>query len=412
MLGKTTRAAGLLSYRRGRSNSRSVSLILFVAFLSAACATQPPQPGPFYNAPPPPVPAQPGQPVRIERLDVGVERADGYRILYSSRGIHDRPVMVSGMVLVPQSVPGAGGLPIVAWAHGTTGIARRCAPSLEPRAAMHALYGVQDLIDAGYIVVATDYKGLGTRGPHPYLIGVSEARSVLDAVRAARKQGAWRAGSRYVLWGYSQGGHAALFASQLTKSYAPELELLGTAVVAPPTDLAEIVRHDMDELAGKVLAAMVLKSWSELFPEAELSRIVRPRDVPFVDDIAKNCIETEGEALADLPAVELMGRHYLTRDPLTTEPWASIIRENSASPSHITVPLFVGQGTHDRIIPPSVTTNWVNEMCAHDPKVVYREYPGKDHVSVGRAAVNDVMAWIAERFAGQPAPTDCGRIRG
>ena len=38
----------------------------------------------------------------------------------------------------------------------------------------------------GYVVVATDYEGLGTPGVHAYLVGLSEARAVLDSVRAAR----------------------------------------------------------------------------------------------------------------------------------------------------------------------------------------------------------------------------------
>ena len=38
----------------------------------------------------------------------------------------------------------------------------------------------------GYAIAATDYPGLGTPGPHPYLVGDSEARAVIDSVRAAR----------------------------------------------------------------------------------------------------------------------------------------------------------------------------------------------------------------------------------
>ena len=45
---------------------------------------------------------------------------------------------------------------------------------------------LQRWIKAGYAVVRTDYDGLGTPGVHQYLVGTSEGRSVLDAVRAAR----------------------------------------------------------------------------------------------------------------------------------------------------------------------------------------------------------------------------------
>ena len=92
--------------------------------------------------------------------------------------------------------------------------------------------GLQSFLQDGY-VVATDYPGLGTQGPAPYLVGSSEARAVLDSVRAARQLPGANAGSHFIVWGHSQGGQAALFAGQLARSYAPELKLQGVAVAAP-----------------------------------------------------------------------------------------------------------------------------------------------------------------------------------
>ena len=53
---------------------------------------------------------------------------------------------------------------------------------------------MKQLVDAGYVVAATDYEGLGTPGVHPYLVGESEGRSVLDAARAARALERFRRG--------------------------------------------------------------------------------------------------------------------------------------------------------------------------------------------------------------------------
>jgi pimeloyl-ACP methyl ester carboxylesterase len=86
------------------------------------------------------------------------------------------------------------------------------------------------------VIVATDYVGLGTAGPHPYLIGQGEARSVLDSVRAARQMPQLSLQPATVVWGHSQGGHAALWAGALAPSYAPDVHVLAVAALAPASD--------------------------------------------------------------------------------------------------------------------------------------------------------------------------------
>jgi acetyl esterase/lipase len=76
----------------------------------------------------------------------------------------------------------------------------RCAPSLA-LFIFQQIQGLRQLTEHGYIVVATDYPGLGTPQTHPYLVGVSEARAVLDSVRAARSMGG--AQNRFAVWGHS-----------------------------------------------------------------------------------------------------------------------------------------------------------------------------------------------------------------
>ncbi len=111
--------------------------------------------------------------------------AKAWKVLYHSRSVDGRDIAVSGVVVVPTSATPKGGRPVVTWAHGTTGLGDQCAPSKAADAASAVPY-VKQLVDAGYVVAATDYEGLGTPGVHPYLVGESEGRSVLDAARAAR----------------------------------------------------------------------------------------------------------------------------------------------------------------------------------------------------------------------------------
>ena len=61
--------------------------------------------------------------------------AKAVRILYTARdGIDDKSVVpVSAAVFLPRGTPPEGGWPVMAWAHGTTGIADICVPSARPR---------------------------------------------------------------------------------------------------------------------------------------------------------------------------------------------------------------------------------------------------------------------------------------
>jgi acetyl esterase/lipase len=125
------------------------------------------------------------------------------------------------------------------------------------------IQGVREMVGRGYVVAATDYPGLGTPETHPYLVGESEARAVLDSVRAARELTG--APARFAVWGHSQGGQAALFTGIMAKSYAPELDLVGVAAAAPATELETLLADDIDTNGGRNLTAMTLWSWPRVF---------------------------------------------------------------------------------------------------------------------------------------------------
>ena len=183
-----------------------------------------------------------GDLLEAEPVDAG--DLDGWRITYLSTGVRGDLVEVSGLVFAPPGVPANS--PVVSWAHGTTGVADVCAPS-----ATHPVGSEipMAIAAAGHIVAATDYEGLGTPGVHPYLVGESEGRSSLDIVRAVRQM-ELGASDRYLVWGLSQGGHAALWAGQLADSYAGELDLAGVVAAAPATDIKPADGHRRHHGAG------------------------------------------------------------------------------------------------------------------------------------------------------------------
>ena len=236
----------------------------------------------------------PGSVIRDEPMGASPPGGIAHRMLYRSTTPEGKPIAVSGVIIIPPGVAPSGGWPIVAWAHPTTGIVPRCAPSLATFI-FQQIAGSRPLTERGFAIAATDYPGLGTPGPHPYLVGISEARAVIDSVRAARTFPGMN-NHRYAAWGHSQGGQAALFTGMISKDYAPELELLGVAAAAPATDLATLMTDDLNTTGGRNLTAMTVWSWSRVY-NAAADSVVAPTVMPIVDRLAEECIESPFDIL-------------------------------------------------------------------------------------------------------------------
>ena len=248
----------------------------------------------FYEVSAADLAGKPGTLIRYEPLHLfSVYRAKAYRILYRTSDMHGRTIASSGMVVVSDFGPAKKA--IVAWAHPTTGVTRHCAPSLR-ESPIDDIAGITDLIVEGVTVVATDYPGLGTAGVTPYLSGIGEAHAVLNSVRAIADVDVFQAGHHFALYGYSQGGHAALFAAALAKRYAPEHALVGVAVAAPATELGVLLDDDVSTTDGKILGAMALLSWSRLYG-VPLEPLVTPHVAKIMALIDNHCVDKVGSAI-------------------------------------------------------------------------------------------------------------------
>src|SRR5215217_2659445 len=205
-----------------RSLCLAVVAVAALLFVPAAGAKAPG--GEAFYTPPSPLPGKahgdfiwwrPAEAANNMRLSGNVRN---YLVLYRSTGVAGKPVAESGIVALPNGKAPKRGWPVITWAHGTTGLADQCAPTRMPRQTDSYATDLRSqfaaYVKAGYAVVSADYEGLGTPGVHPYLIGSSEGRSVLDIVRAARKIEPQLSKSVAIL-GHSQGGHAALWAASL-----------------------------------------------------------------------------------------------------------------------------------------------------------------------------------------------------
>ena len=333
-----------------------------------------------------------------------------WRVRYWTSSDRSRPIEVTGIVVSPDGPAPPRGRPVLAWAHGSWGVAEKCAPSLSANV-FAATPGLTEAIARGYTVVAPDYPGLGSATTHAYLGGVSTARSVLDSVRAARDLRGAGASSRFAVWGESQGGHAALWTGQLARSYAPDLQLVGVAAAAPPTDLVENLRAGSDPSIRAFLTAFTADSWSRHFG-APLATLGNRSTQGVITRLARNNCITLGAKpkLGTVLGVLVLRRDLKSVDLGRIQPWARIARENSPSDRPYGVPLLIAQNPGDVIVAPSVTHDFARRLCRGGATVRWVPITGEGHQTSARDTVAVTLDWIDARFAGRPAPSDCGRF--
>ena len=365
----------------------------------------------LYDVSPGEIPGKPGSIIRIWPLEgggpgMGGSSGEAFRILYRSTDPSGRPIPVSGAIYIPGGAAPTGGRNIIAWAHPTSGVMPPCAPSLMPDVG-GMMWNLPNMIAQGYIVVATDYPGLGTDGIHPYLIGESEARSVLDSVRAAREMPNTGASNRFAVWGHSQGGHAALYTGEVAARYAPDLKLVGVAAAAPATYLVEL--FDADESTSQDLVAMSVLSWTRL-ENIPVANVVEPPAMPAFEATARDCIESVSEfEKIERDESPLKSGEFLKVDPAKAEPWKGIMARNSPGQAPAGAPVFIAQGTADTTVRPEITKRFGEALCAQGVRVSFVPLPGVTHTFAARDSANAALSWMTERFRGAPAPSSCVR---
>jgi hypothetical protein len=150
-----------------RSVTVAVVVVAAVAFVVFQEVIQPDEPSSFYDPPASFPDGPPGTVIRDQAVASDDPDVRAWRLLHTSMGPDGDPIAVSAVVVAPAGPPPAGGWPIVAWAHGTTGVASRCAPSLDADGGMARIPGLDQLVTTGHVVVATDSVGLGTPGSAP-----------------------------------------------------------------------------------------------------------------------------------------------------------------------------------------------------------------------------------------------------
>jgi len=360
------------------------------------------------------VPGTPGKLLRQEPLPESLMLANAsksLRVLYTSTdGVDGKTLIaVSGAIYFPKGQPPRGGWPIVAWAHGTTGVADVCAPSWMPRSQRGSDY-LNAWLAQGYAIVATDYQGLGTPGGHPWLIVKSEAYSVLDSVRAALTA-FHELSNSVVIVGQSQGAHAALSASLLAGTYAPVLRLKGTVATgvpgtppfAPDTKAPQI---PVPRGRGVGLAVNFLFTFLALDPT------FRPAD--YLSDGGKAVFEAARTGCNADIALVADRNHVTVENAFRKKPEDAAAKaapfQQYPIPKFLQ-PVFIGTGLSDVTVAPEGQYNFIMAACYAGSAVEAHYYPGKDHGGAVNASLVDSVPFVKEILAGERIDGNCGSVK-
>ena len=352
--------------------------------------------GKFYETSEPLPAGKPGELIRAEQAyeyHLSYE-ASTFRILYHSLSARGKDVAVSGVVLVPDGAPPAGGWPVIAWAHDFAGSARQCAPSLlknlneGPLLSMYA--------SLGYAVIASDYAGLGTNFSHAAFDTRSNAMDLIFSIPAARAA-LPQLGKKWVVAGYSQGASVAVGVAEAVGEMG-DPNFLGAVSIAGVADPQEMFERFANgpEHSMLVFLAQGVKT---VYPAFRIEEMLAEKAIPLYQYIGNACEARSGPQVAPNEMLKpgwennLNIKKFWERNRLGERPAHS--------------PLLVISGEADTAVPAEFTARAVDQLCRQKDRVLFVKYPGLNESAVLGNSVSEQLSWIKARFSGLPAPSNC-----
>jgi hypothetical protein len=402
-----------------------------------------------FFVPPSPLPSSvPGTILRWQRytpsvlLDGLTFGVDSYRVMYVSKDAKNTPIAVTGSVFVPK-LPFLKNLwpaprPIIALGTGTQGMADKCAPSRGfANSTEYDIIYARAALGEGWAVAVSDYQGLGTPGEHPYVVGRSLGKSVIDSVRALRKLDALfdanlflpdlmsiEGGSKVAVWGYSEGGNSAAWAGQLLgEGYgsvdaalgAPSVTVVGVAAGGIPSNIPRVGEainrpNSLQNIAFGVLIAAGI-GFDAAYPELNLAARLTPQGKDVVKSVRDTCVVEH--VLGNIGQSDITRYTLNGFNPLTDPAWLARFNENSLDKQTVypkSIPFYLDHGVLDEAVEYTQGRDLARFWCAKGVPVRWGAFLG-DHIATYPFALPDAMTFLRERFDGTAfTSTACGSI--
>lgn len=363
-----------------------------------------------------------GQVVHQEPYDPPLDDRDSvlgeaWRAVYTSvSGVDGEKREVSGAFFVPRGVPPTDGWPVISLAHGTTGIGNDCGPAQQPNLQDYSAI-VSSFLSSKYAVALTDYEGLGNSGLHPYLEPLTAAFNTIDAVRALRHITPF-VSTRWVAVGYSQGGQAVWAADELNTFYGDGLQLQGSVALAPAanvTGVADLAWSESltdDQRAILPLLVVGLARYTPHFDQEAFLRGSAEARSSSLGRCEPAVPRTESTPPVPVPWERVVDRLSESNDlrPATRSDVVELrdaLRRVALPQRPLSEPMLVLTGERDELVLAGWVASAVTRSCELGGRIEYEQVPDADHRDIVWKPRKTIMRWIADRFAGKAAPSNC-----
>ncbi|WP_327116466.1 lipase family protein [Nocardia sp. NBC_01730] len=329
----------------------------------------------------------------------GANRA--WQLLYATRTAFSAPIAASGIVIAPDHGEAAGTGPILLYYPSFHGLGGRCAPSqlLAGEGSEPESEFITTALDRGWTVAVPDGQCLGVTGlgPHAFLAGKAAAHAVLDLARAVRALPETDSDEApCAVWGYADGGRAAIWAAEQQPHYAPELDLRGVAAGAVVADPGALIPEiDGGAWSGLILGGLI--GLGRAYAHLPVGHILTDDGYQAIE----HAQTLDAAALLATYRNTPLARWCERPDPWNDPMWRYVLDSETSARETPQVPVHLYHGTEDALVPVAMGRSVFAEYRSRGVDVSWREYTSS-HLGAATAGSTEAVARLTSYLARRP----------
>jgi acetyl esterase/lipase len=365
----------------------------------------------FYVAPPVAqlVSVEPGSVLRYRpapNTAYGSLVSGTYQVMFRTSDTQGRPTAAITTVLVPKNAP-ATNRKLLSYQAFYDSLTINCTPSyLTAKGSLFEENNIDTALREGHVVILTDYEGLDSQ----WIAGLNTAHGVLDGIRAAQrfKQAGLSPETPVAMMGFSGGGHATAWASEVAPEYAPELNIVGAAMGGVPVNPLNVARKVDGGLYSGVFFGASVGEMRAYRDRLDMDEYLTEAGKRMTADISNRCFMggAQGQPEMLLKYAFQKGSKFFKPGYLESPVVQAINVENTLGSRIPKTPIYVYEATTDEIMPIADVDALVKRYCDAGVKVQYHRILGSSHLVLALAPSGG-MNYVLDALKEKPLPSNC-----